>query len=182
MAQDRERLLKILVKEHEPSLRAFARAFLFDRAAADDVVQETFLAAWRQLDEYDEAIPFAHWLRGIARNKIRAHNRKQAIASKHVRLLTHEQINAVADEFERLVPGRGGAFDDTLEALQACLRALSPDDHEVICRVYEKNQTGKAIAEDLGRTLDAIKQRVQRARLRLRDCILGKLRSEVANV
>ncbi len=181
MARKRDRSFEILVKEHERALRAFVRGCSYDKAAADDVVQETFVIAWRKLKQYDERIPFARWLRGIAINQVHAHDRKEAIRSKHIRFLTREQIGAVADEFDRLVPGRGDVSTDTLEALRACLDALPANDREVVRRVYEGGQACKIVADELGSTAIAIRQRLRRARLRLRDCILGKLRMEITH-
>lgn len=78
MRRNREELFEILVREHRLALLAFVRACVYDRGAAEDLVQETFLAAWEHLDEYDEDSPFARWLRGIARNKILAYYRAAA--------------------------------------------------------------------------------------------------------
>lgn len=46
----------ILVREHELRLLAFVRACVADPAGADDIVQETFIAAWWQLARYDRTI------------------------------------------------------------------------------------------------------------------------------
>ncbi len=181
MVRDRVQIFEILVREHELALMAFVRSCIYDSGAAEDLVQETFLAAWRQLTEYDESTPFAHWLRGIAKNKILAHYRNSATAGRHVRILDPATIAAVADEFERLIPRRGDAMAETLGALEECLAALSAFDHEVVRRVYHHGQTCRGIADQLGKTADAIRKRLQRARAQLRDCIVGKLKTELAN-
>ena len=109
MARNRKRLFEILVREHELALLAFVRSCVYDRGAAEDLVQETFLVAWNRLDDYDENTPFARWLRGIARNKVLAHYRASATAGRHVRILAPGEVAAIADEFDRLIPGRGEA-------------------------------------------------------------------------
>ncbi len=45
MERTREQIFAVLVREHEPGLRAFVRACVFEAADADDLVQETFLTA-----------------------------------------------------------------------------------------------------------------------------------------
>lgn len=181
MVRDREQIFEILVREHELALLAFVRACVYDRGAAEDLVQETFLAAWRQLEEYDENTPFARWLRGIARYKILAHYRASRTAARHVQILDPDRIAAIAAEFDRLIPRRGDAISDTLAALCECLAALEEGDHDIVRRTYEQRQTCRAIADQLGQTVEAIKKRLQRARARLRDCILGKLKTELAH-
>jgi len=51
---------------------------LRDSAAAEDAVQETFLAGIKGLDRYDGTIEIRFWLRGILRHKIIDHLRKKA--------------------------------------------------------------------------------------------------------
>ena len=180
MQRTREDLFEILVREHEPALAAFLRSCVLDSAAAEDLAQETFLAAWQQLDQYDENHPFANWLRGIARNKALAYYRSVASAGRRVRILDPKALAAVADQFDRLIPGRGDAPAETLAALRQCLANLSAADHEIVRRTYRDRQTCRAIADQLGHTDEAIKKRLQRARAQLRDCIISKLKPETA--
>ncbi len=49
-------LFEILVRDHIDSVRAFLLASLRDSVAAEDVLQETFLVAWRILDRYDRQL------------------------------------------------------------------------------------------------------------------------------
>ena len=145
-------------------------------------MQETFLAAWERLDDYEENLPFAGWLRGIARHKILAYCRDSATARKHVKFLGQDKIEAIAAEFERLIPRRGDAFSETILALGECLAKLRQPDHEVIERAYRRRQTCKTIGAQLGQSAEAVKKRIQRARAQLRDCILGNLRTEAVHV
>ncbi len=181
MVGDQQRPFEILVREHELALLAFVRSCVEDAAAADDLVQETFVAAWRQLDEYDDAHPFAAWLRGIARNKILGYYRSTATAARHVRILAPADVAAIAGQFDALLPDRGEPISRTLQALKTCLGALKPPDHDVIHRAYFQKQSCRTIADQLGRSLEATKKGLQRARARLRDCILARLATEGPN-
>jgi RNA polymerase sigma-70 factor, ECF subfamily len=172
--RSKDGVFEILVREHEAGLLAFVRSCVDDDAAADDLVQETFLAAWRQLDRYDTGRPFARWLRGIARNKILEYFRSAATAGRHVRPLTPEMLEAIAEVFEPLT-GVGDGFTDCLDALRGCLHRLQTTDHDIIRSVYLDGQTCGAIASRMGRNTEVIKKRLQRARALLRDCIIAKL-------
>jgi RNA polymerase sigma-70 factor (ECF subfamily) len=182
METTREDLFVVLIREHELGLLAFVRACVRDPADAEDIVQETFVAAWRQLSEYDPQRPFSRWLRGIARHKISHYFERCAAARRLTRILPPEAVASLADEFERLNrPARGEVYRDCFAALRECLAALAQTDRDVVERAYRESQTCRAIAAQLGQTVEAIKKRLQRARARLRECILGKLEPEVAD-
>ncbi len=174
-----EAVFEVLIREHEFALTAFVRASGLDAASADDVIQETIIAAWQDLAAYDRRLPFAGWLRGIAHHKILDHYR--SAAGRRTRPLEPYQLDAISTEFSRLIPGRGDSVNDTFAALHDCLSALAPDDHDIVRRAYHTQQTCNQIAAALDRTIEAVKKRLQRARAQLRDCILGKLHAESAN-
>lgn len=175
--RSREGLFEILMREHEAGLLAFVRSCVDDDTAADDLVQETFLAAWRQLEQYDSTRPFAHWLRGIARNKILEHVRSASIRWRHVRVLAPEALEAVSETFAPMT-GAGHAFNDCLEHLRQCLQGLQATDSEIIQRAYRHEETCWTIAEQMGQNVEYVKKRLQRARAQLRNCILSKLGME----
>jgi RNA polymerase sigma-70 factor (ECF subfamily) len=62
--------------EHGDYLFQFAYVRLHNRAAAEDAVQETFLAGIKALDRYDGKTPVRYWLRGILRHKVVDYIRK----------------------------------------------------------------------------------------------------------
>jgi len=179
MQRTREELFAILIREHELGLSAFVRSCVHDPAEADDLVQETFVTAWRDLEAYDPARPFAAWVRGIARHKIGDYFQRSARQGRRVHILPPEAVADLAVEFERFNrPARGEVYRDCFAALQECLAALSASDREIVQRAYREDQTCRVIASQLGRTVEVVKKRLQRARAELRDCILSKLGPE----
>lgn len=64
------------LSEHGDYLFQFAFVRLRNRAAAEDAVQETFLAGIKALDRYDGKTPVRYWLRGILRHKVVDYIRK----------------------------------------------------------------------------------------------------------
>lgn len=178
MQPSRETLFEVLIREHEFGLTAFLRAAGLDAASADDLAQDCFIAAWRQIDTYDRNRPFSAWLRGIAQHKLIDHYRHTEATTRR---LDAQQLDAVSAEFARLIPGRGDAINDTLVALEDCLAALPVEDHDIVRHAYTDGLSCAAIAGQIGRTIEAVKKRLQRARASLRDCILGKLATEIAH-
>jgi len=68
-----------LVRQHRPRLYALAYRLLLDREAAEDVVQETFLSAFRQIERFEPRPSIAAWLNTIAlRTASRAASRQRA--------------------------------------------------------------------------------------------------------
>ncbi|MDQ1669953.1 MAG: polymerase sigma-70 factor, subfamily, partial [Actinomycetota bacterium] len=55
---------------HADELYGYARRALGDSGAAEEVLQETFLRAWRAADRYDASRPLRPWLFAILRNVV----------------------------------------------------------------------------------------------------------------
>ena len=62
--------------DHGDYLLQFAYVRLRNRAAAEDALQETFLAAMKAFERYDGKTPVRYWLRGILRHKVVDYIRK----------------------------------------------------------------------------------------------------------
>jgi RNA polymerase sigma-70 factor (ECF subfamily) len=68
-----------LVRQHRPRLYALAYRLLLDREAAEDVVQETFLSAFRQIERFEPRPSIDAWLNTIVlRTASRAASRQRA--------------------------------------------------------------------------------------------------------
>ncbi len=68
-----------LVGRYKEPLYRFIRRYVGNAADAQDVLQESFIAAWVGLARYDAARSFAPWLRTITLNKCRDWGRRQAV-------------------------------------------------------------------------------------------------------
>lgn len=66
-----------LIERYEGRLLAFASSRLQNRAAAEDVVQETFLGFLVSLPNYDESTPLENWLFTICAHKLTDHLRRE---------------------------------------------------------------------------------------------------------
>ncbi len=166
-------VFEILVRENADMLITFIRAAVRDDSLADDIFQETMLVAWRRLDSYDRARPFAPWLRGIARRVLLAHfrgNRRQFYTCSEMVL---ERLDAWTASLEQ---AQGDTWQEKLEALDDCITRLPTHYRVAIQARYERDLTHDRIAEELELSLPGVKKRLQRARERLFDCIQRKLR------
>lgn len=169
-------LFEILTREHIDSVRAFLLASLRDSIAAEDVLQETFLVAWRNLDRYDRQLPFGPWVRGIAGKLILNHRRK--LGRSRVHFCDEQVLTHIDDGFARFGQQAGDTFDERLDALRDCLSRLNGVQRESIQLHYEHGLHCKAIADKLGIGFEAVKKHLQRGRSLLHRCLSTKLAAQ----
>lgn len=151
--RDRSKL-EDLYAAHAATVQAYARRRT-DHAAADDIVSEVFIAAWRHLDEIPED-PVA-WLLGAARKTL-ANQRRGA--ERQVAL------------FQRMADHHPASTEDRQPMDGAILRALSrlrPSDRELLLLItWDEVSPGQA-AEILDVRASTLSMRLRRARKRLAD-------------
>jgi RNA polymerase sigma-70 factor (ECF subfamily) len=156
--------------------------YLRDPAAAEEVVQETYLAAWQRSDRYAaEKGSLIGWLLSIARN--RAIDRLRA-ASRRPQLvgLAPSASDGSESDLERLMAlGRPVGLAATAEeppdvaerrwvrsVVRTALDGMSEPERQVLELAYDDGLTQTEIAERLGWPLGTVKTRTRRAMLRLR--------------
>jgi RNA polymerase sigma-70 factor (ECF subfamily) len=170
-----EKVFEILVRENADMLWAFLMSVVRDRAAADDLFQETCVTAWRNLERYDSDLPFGPWLRGIAGKLVLAHRRKSARAAAAVAYCDAEALAVLEARFQKLSARTGDTWDDKLDALRRCLERLAEPARQVIDLHYREQLSCEQIAARLGAGLESVKKRLQRARGQLAECITSRL-------
>src|SRR6187549_3756151 len=105
VADDRHAFAE-LVKRHQSSVRATLRRLTAgNHALADDLAQETFVLAWRNLASFRQEARFSTWLYRIATNAWLAHARKRREE------LLGDRDDDVADDDEAVLPDEVGGGD-----------------------------------------------------------------------
>ncbi len=128
---------------HAGELFGFALRSLGDRGLAEEVVQETFLRAWRSREKFDEGRgSLRTWLFAIARNlvidAVRARNSRPAAAASPE---NPKEAEATEDPSEEAL--RGMIVSEALES-------LSEDHRFVINEVYYRDRKYSEVAEEIG--------------------------------
>ncbi len=170
---DATELFEILVREQEARLRSFIGSMVSDHEAVEDLVQDCFLIAWKNLAKYDRTLPFGPWLRGIAKNLALSYYRKVR-RDKHA-FPGEEVIDHLSHLYASLDQAPGDDFDAQIKSLERCLEKLPEHQRKIIDLHYEKNLDTRQIAEFLGRTREGVKKILQRGRSWLADCIQQRL-------
>ncbi|HEY7397634.1 MAG TPA: RNA polymerase sigma factor [Gaiellaceae bacterium] len=135
--------------------RAHRAAYLVtgDAAAAEDIAQEAFLAAIRNLDRFDRRRPFAPWLHRIVVNRAIDFTRARRLRAEVELVDVHPAPPA---------PEHG---DDTF----ARLAGLSPEHRAVVVLRYVLDYTPGEIAELLGLPRGTVNSRLRRGLDRMKE-------------
>jgi RNA polymerase sigma-70 factor (ECF subfamily) len=154
-----------IMEAEQPRLMAQALAFCGDAHQAQDLVQETMIAAWKSLRRFDGSCRLFTWLYVIL---LRQHRRSLGWFSRRLPLATLEQ-QALAARQEPIAPTEGDAADAAeAELLRAMLAAL-PARHREVVRLRFYADAGEAeIAAALGISPGTVKSRLHHALEKLR--------------
>lgn len=154
MISPEERFAVLFNRTHQPLL-AYAVRRVVDPADAADIVAETFLVAWRRLEEVPPDEQARPWLFGVARrvlaNYYRGEHRRLALSDR-LRTQLHEVVPA---------PEAGAT------AVEIAMESLSPDDRELLRLVAWEDLARDEIAMVLQIPRATVRVRLHRARRRL---------------
>ena len=169
-----EHSFSILAEEYRPMVLAYLKALTKDAHLAEDLTQETFLAAQKGIAKLKKKGSFPAWLRGIAKNKVLDHARRSARQGLVVDSRILEGMEEVLQKFDPR--GEDGAFwRDRLGVIRSCMGKLSEGLKKSVDQVYLNGKSLKEAAKALGVSFDAVGKRLSRARVLLRECVARNL-------
>ena len=156
-----------LVRRHANRLYGVVLRYCGDAAEAEEIVQETFLRAWRGIGGFQGRAQFFTWLYRIALNEARRRGSRRSAAD--ALSVDEGALDAVADL--RHAPEPRAEQHDVRDTLEWAVRAL-PRNYRapLILRDIEGLSTTEA-AQILGLREAAFKSRLHRARLAIRKTI-----------
>jgi RNA polymerase sigma-70 factor (ECF subfamily) len=158
-----EAALEALLERHAPTIQRFASRLCRDREDAQDVVQETLLAAARGMREVRGAAALSTWLYKIARSHCTKARRTSKFAPK-----TLDAFDETAVASQEPPPDRAASERETVAALENAIHALEPDAREALVLRDVEGLSANEAADVLGISVDALKSRLHRARGQVR--------------
>lgn len=138
----------------------------------EDLVQEVFYQAYRQLSSLRQPAKFAAWLRQIANNTAMAYHRKQKLAASIA-----EQAAAFAVHLRR--PDEVVEDDETIRLMWEALDRLAPDYRRLLVLYYFEGCDQREIARFLDLSPAAVRWRLFMARNKLSAELCHKLEYKV---
>jgi RNA polymerase sigma-70 factor (ECF subfamily) len=166
---DRE-AFDVLVRRYQPRLLRFALRMLRDPWDAEDVVQSTFVRAYRGLQRYKPGGFFSSWIYRIALNECRRKLRNRPPASEPL-----EAGAGIAAPPDRGDPQRALAVGDRNRIVRDAVSSLPHHYREVMVLFYFEDMSVEETARTLNLSVSAVKVRLHRGRAKLCEVLSGEL-------
>ncbi len=144
---------------------------------SEDLAQETFIAAWKQLAHLREPEKLRSWLCGIARNLICDALKRQGREPSHAA----ETLDAAGESSAPELPPHDLAVSKEEEAiLWRAVERVPETYREALVLFYREHQSVEAVATHLELSEDAVKQRLSRGRKLLQEQVVAFVEGTLA--
>jgi RNA polymerase sigma-70 factor (ECF subfamily) len=168
-----------LVDRHKAKLYGVLCKMLGDSQLAEELAQETFIKAYRGLENYRGEASFSTWLVQIGIHTARDHLRRVR-RERQLRLVSLDAESETTLRWAELPDRRPGSDPasplDEAEAarmIQSALDRLPPEYREVLLLKHRESWPYERIAETTGETVGTLKVRAHRARKLLKEELEG---------
>ena len=158
-----------LVRRHQSSVRACLRRLTTgNHALADDLAQETFILAWRNLKAFRQEARFSTWLYRIATNCWLAHSRTRKEE------LLGDREESVAENSDEAADAADAGNDEVSRAaalkldLTRAMRLLTDAERAAIVQCYDNDLSHEEAAYVLGCPVGTVKTHIHRAKQKLK--------------
>lgn len=156
---------------NERGLRIYISSVVRDPDLRDEIFQEVSMVLWDKFEKFDETRSFGAWARGIAANKMKEHWRK---LKKRPVLLTPDVLEALFHAYNDIEH----EIDYREQALKYCVNQLSDPAQSLVRLKYESLLSIREIADRVQRTVAATQKALSRIRMKLQDCVEGRILQE----
>ncbi|MEA2325257.1 MAG: hypothetical protein QOE68_216 [Thermoanaerobaculia bacterium] len=162
-----------IVEQSANVVCAIALAIVRNVQASEDVAQEVFLAVWSSLGKLRNPASFLPWLRQLTRNQANLWIRN------HAKERSDDAALAAAVDV-RPTPADSLLRDEERRVVADVIADLPEESREVVILYYREGSSAKHVAGLLGISEDAVKQRLSRARTKIRAEMLQRFGGTLA--
>lgn len=170
-AKDRMTLFVELYARSYPRLQFYIMALVPSTNDANDILQDASLVMWRKFDTFQLDSNFLAWACTIVKFQAMKYRQTQA---RSVRLLDEAVLEKISEEAIR----QNAPSSLSLQALEHCIGKLRGDDRALIHRRYQPGVTVQQMADESGRSPNAISQTLARIRRMLLLCVQHRILHE----
>jgi RNA polymerase sigma-70 factor (ECF subfamily) len=164
-----------LIRPYERSVYMMALSMLRNEAEAEDVAQETFIKAYRNLGRFRSESRFSTWLIAIALNEARARlRRKQPALTDSIDDTEGPVVPAQLTDW-REIPSETLERKEVRSLIRRALDTLPLAYREVFVLRELEERNVRETAETLGITTASVKMRLHRARMMLQKQLAPQL-------
>jgi RNA polymerase sigma factor (sigma-70 family) len=176
LAGEREAFGKIVAR-YQTLICSLTYSATGNLAHSEDLAQETFLTAWKQLADLREPEKLRPWLCGIARNLIHNLLRKQQREPSHAA----ESVETISETHSpEPLPVERTISNEEQAILWRSLEKIPETYREPLVLFYREHQSVEAVAKKLGLTPETVHQRLSRGRKLLADEITAFVEGALA--
>ena len=177
---------EFVFREYAPRIYHIARRMLGNDADAEDVTQDVLVQVIRKLDTFRGDSQLSTWLHRVTVNAALAHRQKRANRQKR-------ETNEAADEVLETAPASGPVkrwnvspeepvlAAEQQEVIEKAIAELPGPFREVYVLADVEGLPNNEIADMLGLSVPAVKSRLHRARLRMRDALAPHFEGGIAS-
>jgi RNA polymerase sigma-70 factor (ECF subfamily) len=157
----------LLVERYASRLRTYITRIGSLRAEdTEDILQETFVRVYQNLNEFDTSLKFSSWIYRIAHNQTMTFFRKRrARPEGHMNILGETELDALASESD--VFSESAQSYDAVK-LQEVLGLLPRDQYEILILRFFEHKTYDEISDILSLAPGTVAARLNRAKAKIR--------------
>jgi RNA polymerase sigma-70 factor (ECF subfamily) len=156
------------LETHLPIVVAYVRRKLAPNAeAANDIVQDTFLAAWQNRAVYRADSPLRSWLLGIARHKVQDHFRRSRRAPQSI-----EDLCPAQEPSSPLRLDAALALRQECELVRGAVAGLPQNYKQVVRERYWAGCNACETGARMGKTAKSVERMLSRSRDQLRERLI----------
>ena len=158
----------ILVRKYQKPVHALVWRKVGDFHTAEEITQDTFLKAYKELATLKKPHRFAPWLSVIATRGCIAWLRKKRLSTQSLEDTSHAQLEKATYSEYVVQENERTEAEAQHEVVQKLLAKLREHERTVITLYYFGEMTSEEISEFLGTSVGTIKSRLRRAQQRLK--------------
>lgn len=160
-----------LFTKYQRRLFLLILAQIHDPIEAEEVLQNANVIVWKKCGQFQPGTNFLAWAAAIVNYEVLKY-RTRRIRDRLV--FSDEFLASVAAEAVE----RSEELEQRRVALKDCIQKLRSQDRELIEQRYAPGETGKNLAEQIGRPANSVYQSLGRIRRALLECIQRRLAAE----
>lgn len=171
--------VETIYNHYQASLYAFIRLRVRDEAAAEEILNDTFMIAIKKPEQFDGHSEYKTWLCGIAKNVCGTWIRKQNTGVARSIIEVEEDVfeNLPSPDWDIVSKLEDQEMDDVL---RECIDKLPVTHKEAFYWTWFEEEPMDVVAERLECPIGTIKSRLFNARAKIAECVKGVFGSEVA--
>ena len=162
-----EQAFSTLVRKYQKSVHALAWRKIGDFHIAEEIAQDAFLQAYKNLATLRNPNQFAGWLYVIANNLCKRWHQKQKLSTRSLEGTPMTEIQNSSYKRYELERREAEAAERRHEIVKELLETLPESERTVVTLHYLGEMTAQEIGKFLGVSVNTIKSRIRRARERL---------------